>query len=160
MNKNSFTMISLSAMALFLVACSDSGNVNRKVPVTYKMATRQLPPQPVYSATRFVRPPEMNPSRDPEASNADVVIPIFNFSIQNRTLSETILVLAATVRYSSFCDKSIANRRLTLTTIGTVDEIAKEIQEKVKIKIEIDHQKKQVRFLPAQGVEPVLNKNN
>lgn len=158
--RNSYIFSSLLLVPLIFSGCSSREGPQwdtKKRPRTYKMATRQLPPQPVYGATRWVRPPEMTPDRRIESSKADLVVPILDFSVKDAPLSEAILVLGATARYRTYCSSIIADKKLTLTTIGTITEIATAIEKSADIKVALDHQNKEIRFLPKRDVEPSLN---
>ncbi len=154
---NRFVTLTILA-ALCLTACSTregpQWSSKKKNVTTYRMATRQIPPQPVYSGTTWVRPPQMAPDRKVEASNADVIQQIVKLDIKNRPLSEVVLILAATARYKSYCSRKIANRRLTIASLGTLGELAMEIEDKADIMVVVDHQNKEVRFLPKTGVKP------
>lgn len=122
---------------------------------TFKMATRQLPPEPVYGATAWVRPPQISPTRAYEASRAAVVMPIIEFSVDDAPLGEAALVLAATARYAAYCSSKVADQRLTLTMLGTMQEIAEAIEQKSdKVEVVIDHENREVRFVARSHATP------
>ena len=115
------------------------------------MATRQLPPEPVYNPVTWVRPPQIAPTRKYEASRAPLVLPVMEFSIDNAPLSEAVLVLAAPTRYATYCSSTVADQRLSLTMVGTMPEIAQEIEAKTGVRVIIDHTNREVRFLGSGG---------
>ena len=144
--------------ALCLTSCSTrvgpQWEAKKKHPNTYRMATRQIPPQPVYGATTWVRPPQMTPNRKVEASDADVIQQIVKLDIKDRPLSEVVLILAATARYKSYCSSKIADRSLTISSLGTLSELAMQIEDAANITVVIDHPNKEVRFLPKTDIKP------
>jgi len=121
---------------------------------SFKMATRQLPPEPVYNAVAWVRPPQVTPTRRYEASRAPVVMPIIEFSVDNAPLSEAALVLAATERYATYCSSKVSDQRLTLTMLGTMQEIADAIEDRTDIDVVVDHENREVRFLARSQAAP------
>ncbi len=144
---------------LCLTSCSSSRegpqwSSTKKRPNTYRMATRQIPPQPVYGATTWVRPPQMAPNRKVEASDADVIQQIVKLDIKDRPLSEVVLILAATARYRSYCSSKVAKRRLTISSLGTLSELAMQIEDAANITVVVDHANKEVRFLPKSSIKP------
>jgi len=122
----------------------------------FTIATRQLPPQPVYGRTRWVRPPQVLPARKLEVPSAPLIMPIIEFEVKGRPLSEVALILAATAGYRSYCASSIASQKLSLTSLGTMEELALEIEELARIKVIIDHRQKEVRFLSKDTIVPKI----
>ncbi len=120
----------------------------------FSIATRQLPPPPVYGAVRWVRPPEVTPAKTVAPSREPIIEPVVEFAVKNASLREAALVLAATARYASYCSSSIAEQKISLTTVGTIREIADSIEEKAKIDVVLDHRNKEVRFLSRGAIEP------
>jgi len=123
---------------------------------------RSAAPEPVYSRTRWVRPPEVLPDRDSVSSKSESLgetpnlRPVFQLSLKNATLEETARVLAATARYSSYTDPSIAKDKISVTNLGTIDELARTIESKARVQVVVDHQNREVRFLAAHAEQPRL----
>lgn len=124
---------------------------------------RQVGPAPVYSRTRWTQPPEVLPnrerpgSRDAEmASSAPALRPVFQLSLKGTPLAEAARVLAATSRYTSYTDPSIANEKVTIESLGTIDELGQMIERKAQVQVVVDHKNREVRFLPPNGEEPRL----
>jgi hypothetical protein len=82
--------------------------------------------------------------------------PVFELSLNNVSLEETARVLAATARYSSFTDPSIAKDRISINNLGTIDELARIIEGKASIAVEVDHERREVRFLAPKTESPRL----
>lgn len=152
-------VIAVSASLLLLGA---AGCSSKKVPEwspekkkkMFRIATQQLAPEPVYNAVRWVRPPQVTPTRKIESSTAPIIMPIVNLSVQNRPLKEVILVIAAPTRYRTYCSSLIANQPLSLNMLGTIDELAAEIEKTSGINVVIDHENKEIRFLANRFVAP------
>jgi hypothetical protein len=120
----------------------------------FAIATRQLPPEPIYNPLRWVRPPQVLPTRKVEASDAPTLMPIVHFEVTDRPLQEVALILAATASYRSYCSSQIADRKLTLNTLGTMEELAREIEKNADVNVVIDHRLREVRFLTKEFVAP------
>lgn len=113
----------------------------------HRVSLRQIAPQPVYSRVRFVHEPSPLPSRELPESSAGMLSPMVQLDLKNATLEEASSVLAAVSRYSSYTASSIASQRISLSMLGTVDEIASRIAAEAGIKVVVDHRVRQVRFL-------------
>ncbi|NLF25450.1 MAG: hypothetical protein GX589_07305 [Deltaproteobacteria bacterium] len=122
----------------------------------FKIATRQLPPEPVYGALRWVRPPQVLPEREIPTSSAPLLMPVIQFEVKDKPLSEVALILAATAGYRSYCAGSIASQKLTLVSLGTLEELGREIEEQAEIEVLINHRYKEVRFLAKDLVSPKI----
>jgi hypothetical protein len=77
-------------------------------------------------------------------------------TIKNGTLEETARVLGAMARYSSYTTPSLATRKASFQNLGTIDELAEIIEDKERIKVVVDHENKEVRFLVRTVTEPTL----
>ena len=117
-------------------------------------------PEPVYARTRWVHPPEVLPARergDTDSSyNAPSLRPVYELSLTNATLDQTCKVLASMARYSSYTSPSLAKEKFSFKNLGTIDELARIIEEKAQIKVVVDHESKEVRFLVRTALEPTL----
>lgn len=147
------------------VGCSTS-DVKPYEPVAKSGRTLFMPsyrvagPEPVYARTRWVHPPEVLPSRDDGDTNssydAPPLRPVYQLSISNGTLEQTCKVLASMARYSSYTSPSLAKEKFSLKNLGTIDELARIIEERARIKVVIDHENKEVRFLVRTTLDPTL----
>jgi hypothetical protein len=115
---------------------------------------------PVYARTRWVHPPEVLPARsvteDTSRSDIPTIQPVFQLSMKNATLEQTAHSLASMARYSSYVSPSLASLKFSFENLGTIDELGAIIEEKALIKVIIDHQNKEVRFLMRSAAEPTL----
>ena len=134
-------------LALLSVGCGSSTKLKPEEKQVYRTAFRQLPPQPVYNRTRFVHLPEMAPSRELPKSSGSAIIPVVHLELKNATLDEASSVLAAISQYSSYCASTVAKKRVTVNTLGTLQELADEISNKTGATVIIDHQNRQVRVI-------------
>lgn len=131
---------------------------DRKV---YSIAVRQVAPEPVYKRVRQGYLPEPLPARTVRASNAPLILPVIHLDVQDVTLEEAAKVLASSARYSSYCASSIAAQRLSLSTLGTIDELATKIARTANVQVVVDHNNHEVRFMSGskggtEVVEPVF----
>jgi hypothetical protein len=126
----------------------------------YMPSVRTVGAEPVYARTRWVRPPEVLPQRESyQAAETSLrgspsLRPVFELSLKNTSLEETARVLAATARYSSYTAPSIANEKISITNLGTIDELARIIESKARVQVVVDHENREVRFLAAQAEQP------
>jgi len=157
-------LIAFSICGILSVGC---GGVKDYQPIPrgpglFMPSVRTVGPEPVYARTRWVRPPEVLPERDSESSTSAALRetpslrPVFELSLRNTTLEETARVLAATARYSSYTAPSIANEKISVTNLGTIDELARIIESKARVQVVVDHENREVRFLAAQAEQPRL----
>ncbi|MCB0331916.1 MAG: hypothetical protein KDD55_00385 [Bdellovibrionales bacterium] len=146
--------VSFLTLALLLLPGCAATPESRKVPEVHSIAHRQLPPEPVYNRLRWVEPPEVMPKRDRQFTDTrPLVLPVFHLSLEDSTLKEASLVLAGTSRYHSYCSSKIADQKISLQSLGTIDELAQLIASQANIRVIIDHTNKEVRFLAQPAAE-------
>lgn len=136
-------------ICVLLCLCLSCGSAKAPANIEiYKVTTRQLPPEETYSRLRWVRPPTIAPEKHVDQQNNQTqIFPIIHFDVKKMPLKEAAMVFAATNRYKSHCKQSIANKKITLSILGTMHEIASAIESKSGISVVIDHKKKTIRFL-------------
>jgi hypothetical protein len=155
----------LSSSVLVLTGCAgpkeyEPYTTSRRT--LFMPSVRTVGPEPVYSRTRWVRPPEVLPQRDlpgsadPGLVDSPSLRTTFQLSLSNTSLEETARVLAATARYSSYTAPSIAEQKISIKNIGTIDELARIIESKAQVRVVVDHENKEVRFLAAEAQSPRL----
>ena len=157
-------IVGILACSVF-VGCS-TGGVKPYEPTDKKGRTLFLPsyqtagPEPVYARTRWTHPPEVLPMRDGGSTefsyDSPPLRPVYELSMKNATLEQTCKVLASMARYSSYTSPSLVNQKFSSQNLGTIDELARIIEEKAKIKVVVDHENKEVRFLVRTTLEPTL----
>lgn len=113
---------------------------------------RQNAPEPVYNRLRWVHPPEVLPERDLRGAEAEAFAsalpmrPVYQMSFKDTGLQDVSRILAATARYDAFCDPVIANQKLSMNDLGTIDELAQIISERAGITVEVNHETRTVRL--------------
>lgn len=124
---------------------------------------RTAGPEPVYARTRWVHPPEVLPERESSSSatrssyeGTPTIQPVYRLSMKKATLEETAKILASMARYSSYTSPSLAKQKFSFESLGTIDELARIIGDKAGIKVVVDHENKEVRFLVRTAYEPTL----
>ena len=160
-------MRNLALYSLVVLVGAGCSGVKEYQPITknsglFMPSVRTSAPEPVYARTRWVRPPEVLPQRDSAGQEtvglqeSPSLRPVFQLSLKNATLEETARVLAATARYSSYTAPSIAKDKISVTNLGTIDELARTIESKARVQVVVDHQNREVRFLAAHAEQPRL----
>ncbi len=164
MNISLTLKIGLAAMVLFMTGCSGPKQKEwkpEKERRAHAVAYRQLAPEPVYNRLRWVHAPDNLPARsvDPSSdsdSAAPVIFPITHLDLKSATLEEAGRALASSARYTSFCSSSISGRRVTLSKLGTIDELAAALAQTADVRVQIDHEGKAVRILPKPLPQPAF----
>jgi hypothetical protein len=150
-------MIALVATSLI---CSCGGSEKPYEPHQerkyFTFPARQLAPEPVYNRLTLVRPPDPLPDSDLQESDAPVIHPVIHLDIKDASLEQAARVLASAARYNAYCSSLIADRTITMSELGTIDELAKRISRKANIEVVVDHQNAEVRFLANKVVSPAL----
>lgn len=148
-------------LGLVISACSStSTSPPEETSELHMPSLKALAPPPTYSRTRWVRPPDVLPQRDLPGSviykleESPSLRPIFSLSLHKTSLGETARVLAATARYSSYTAPSIASQKISVQSIGTIDELGEKVAEIAGIHVVVDHEHKEVRFLAVQAEQP------
>jgi hypothetical protein len=164
-------VIKFSPLLVALMMCGVSAGCSTSVvkpyePTSNTSRTLFLPsyrvagPEPVYARTRWAHPPEVLPAREggdtSSSYNTPSLRPVYEISLTNATLEQTCKVLAQMARYSSYTSPSLAKEKFSLKNLGTIDELARTIEEKAQIKVVVDHENKEVRFLVRTALEPTL----
>jgi len=159
--------VPLTLLAVALVGCVKGPKPyeadSKKGRTIFMPSYQAAAPAPTYSRTRWGQLPEVVPARELEGDNGDsshdtapALRRVFQLNIKNGTLEETARVLGAMARYSSYTTPSLATRKVSFQSLGTIDELARIIGEKEQIKVVVDHENKEVRFLVRTTTEPTL----
>jgi hypothetical protein len=121
------------------------------------IAHRQLAPERTYNRLRWVHPPSMLPARDYDQKVSEFrprILPVVRLEVENTTLKEVALILGTSTRYTTYCSSLVENERVSLNQLGTLDELAEEIENRTPVDIVIDHDNKAIRFLGLNHVAP------
>lgn len=164
-------MSKLSQIVVALIVCGVSAgcstsDVKPYEPTSKTGRTLFMPsyrvagPEPVCARTRWTHPPEVLPARstgDTDSSYSTPPLrPVYELTLKDATLEQTCKVLASMARYSSYTSPSLAKEKFSFKNLGTIDELARTIEEKAQIKVVVDHENKEVRFLVRTTLEPTL----
>jgi len=144
-----------SALGLILLGgCTAAPRAPQEVPRSYIIADRQLAPEPVYNRLRYVQPPEMLASRSVRKSSAPSIMPVFHLEVNNITLEELTRLLAESARYDAYCSGLVADQIVSMNTLGTLDELAKELSISADVHVVVDHENRFVRVLAGKFIAP------
>jgi hypothetical protein len=133
---------------------------------TYGFASSQLAPDPIYNRLRIVHLPYVKPARDSYYSQqtAENYAPndaIISLTTSHKTLEQIAKDLGTALQYSTYCSSVLAPRIASsgtegdVTIKGSIDQVADEISKREGIKVVVDHQSREIRFLSATP-EPEL----
>lgn len=152
-------IISLLLLGLALAGCWPTGKTwepgdKKKV---FGATHQQLAPEPVYNRLRWVQLPSVMPPENIEASS-EKYFPVVHLELKSARLDEAAKTLASLSRYHSYCAATIADRRISINALGTMDELAARIADQEKIEVVVDNDGKEVRFL-ARNVQPAFSNN-
>ncbi len=127
--------------------CSSTVKETPMAPKVYSVSFRQTAPQPTYNRLRWVYSPEVLPERTVKSSEGAVrdVKPVFHMNLKDVPLDEAALVLAGTSRYTSVCQTTQCSQKVSINTLGTIDELAKELTKKSGVQFFVDHSHREVR---------------
>lgn len=121
----------------------------------FGISVRRHAPQPVYKRTRLVHLPAPIPENIASNSSAPLILPVIHFEIVDASLEDAAKILGQSARYSIYCASTVADKRITLTALGTVDELADQIGKIAKVETIVDHHNHEVRFLARKESEVV-----
>jgi len=160
----SVRLLHISGALLLSVAAAGCGPTLKeyephKEARAYRVAISQLPADPVYSRLRWARPPSMLPVNPAEESpgQAPRITPVMHLEVKEMRLEDVARLLASSSRYGHYCASSIAEEKITLNRLGTIDELAREIELSARVRVVIDHEARQVSFTAGRtGVPPQL----
>lgn len=138
-------------------ACSSSVEVPPAKRV-YQIAEQQLPHEVTYSRLRWVHLPATQPPAALQRASDSVrprLLPIVHLSIENKSLCDAASALASLMRYTSYCSSQLRKEITSVEALGTIYELAEIIADNHVVKIVIDEENKEIRFLPraVQKVE-------
>lgn len=146
----------LACVTCVAIGCSShkSADNERKV---FGVSVRRYEAPPVYKRTRLVQLPAPVPVARRYKATAPLMLPVIHFELTDASLEEAARILGETSRYSSYCASTIAEKRITLTALGTVDELARKISKLAQVETVVDHHNREIRFL-ANSESPEVTK--
>lgn len=137
-------------------ACSSSVEVSPAKRV-YQIAEQQLPHEATYSRLRWVHLPATQPPATLQRASDSVrprLLPIVHLTIENKSLCDAASALASLMRYTSYCSSQLREETTSIEALGTIYELAERIADNHTVKIVIDEENREIRFLP-RGVQQV-----
>ena len=159
--KSNLAKLAVAALAaVWCTACittEDPGKHAKKNKYqVYSVATQQTLAEPVYNPHRFVRPPETLPPRALPPQAAAVIMPVLQLELKNVKLNEAAQLIGKAVRYRSYCASPVANKVISINSVGTVDELAQQLAQLAGANQLVDHQNRELRFFAQSYVEPTF----
>lgn len=153
--KDSFSYSALvTCLAAALIGCSAHEPSIRK-PDKFVHSTRQNAPEPVYNRERLVYLPEVLPSgAGVETENRVRILPAFKLAAKKKSLEHVALELANASGYHSYCASTVADRKVSLSATGTLDQLGQQIADDTGVDVVIDHERKELRFLARELPAP------
>lgn len=127
----------------------------KKQRTVFSVAHKQVGDEPVYNRLRWTHLPSTLPSESLPNKVGPSIMPVFHLHLKNDSLDKAAQALASTARYKSYCASTIASKKITLERLGTIDELAVELEKAAGVKVVVDHETKEVRLL-ANSVDPKL----
>ena len=141
------TATAISLMAL-LAGCSSNEPPPPAPPPVYRVATSQLPPEPVYSRVSWAALPEPIPgalkARGARMSQK------FDLSLSSATLGNAADKLGRLFGYRAYCAGTISDRRVTLKERGDLDELAEALAQEASIRVVVDHENRELRLFALE----------
>ncbi len=115
----------------------------------YRVATNQLPQEPVYSRLSWAALPEPIPgalkSRGARMSQK------FDLSLSSATLGNAANKLGRLFGYRAYCAGTISDRRVTLKERGDLDELAEALAQEASIRVVVDHENRELRLFALES---------
>jgi hypothetical protein len=149
---NNYKHLIMLAVIIAASGCSthDMPTSERKL---FGISVRRNEPQPVYKRTRLAYLPAPLPVARSLRTSPPLILPVMHFELADASLEEAAKLLGDTSRYSSYCASTIADKRISLTALGTIDELAQAIAKIAKIETVVDHHNREIRFLAGETIE-------
>ena len=149
--------LAIIVISLVGSACSPSADVPPAKRI-YQIAEQQLPHEATYSRLRWAHLPATQPAPALQRASDSVrprLLPIVHLSIENKSLCDAASALASMMRYTSYCSSQLREETTSVEALGTIYELAEKIADNHIVKIVIDEENKEIRFLPraVQRVE-------
>lgn len=142
---------------IVVTSCSSGSDVvlKKEVRRDWFYPTRKQAPEEVYNRLRDVRPPEPVPEAPRSVEKAPRLFPVVQLNIKNGTLSEVARILAQSYRYGHYCSPLVAQQRMSVRAIGTLDELADQVAHTGMVRVSVDHENREVRILSGARVHQI-----
>lgn len=143
---NRFMKVLLVLCVILLGGCTSSVHSPE-----YLTSVTQVPPQPVYNRIFLARPPEVLPYRKKHKSISVKENPVFQLDVSNETVESVIKTLASASRFRGYTSATIADSKVSLQAVGTIDELADALSKAANIHISVDHANRELRAIRARN---------
>ncbi len=137
-------------MVMALSSCAPSTpqwSAEQEKPKVFSVSFRQTAPEPVYNRARWVHLPEIVPYNGPDISGSPMLLPVVHLEFKNIRADEATRLVASLSKYSSYCASALADTRVSLNSLGTIDELAQELAGKVGAEAIVDHRNRHVSMV-------------
>ena len=141
-----------ATVALLCVSgCSSTEVVDTEIrPPT---AIKPYASEGVYNRLRLAHLPKPLPSTKATKAKAQlrrapIILPAVHLEMHEATLEETLEALSTTTSYHTYCSSKVAEKKISINTLGTIDELAEKISIAGGINVIVDHDTRSVSFFP------------
>ena len=145
---NIFGMVSL---AVVCCGCGSTTKSASKPPKIFRVSMRQVAPDPNYNRLGWGQPEDPIITVKVTDEQKPYINPVFHLDLKNATLEETARILGSMAKYSAYCSSLLAESKITINSLGTLDELASEISRNAGINAVVDHENREVRFLSGNA---------
>lgn len=143
------------ALTLFIIstclnACSTKKQEESAV---FTHTTKQFAPEPTYNRLRWVQLPTVIPAAPKDltdatpSSDAPLILPVIHLELYDASLKEAAQLIADSSSYNSYCSSDITDQKITINTLGTLNELLQEVEKTANIDAVVDHKTRTIRFL-------------
>lgn len=163
----SFKATKLLGLSLLAMLCL-TGCHSKPKPLPEKsfgVAYKKFAPEPVYNRMRYAHLPEVIPNGGSYSASqgisveAPMLMPVASLELNDATLEEASKALAQFSDYRSYCSSLIADRKISIARVGTLDELAQAISNLAHIKVVVDHNNRSISFLGSKVLSDRLSED-
>lgn len=132
---------------------------------SFSVAYKKFAPEAVYNRIRYAHLPEVIPNggsysaKHNSETEAPMLMPVASLELKDATLEEASKALAQFSDYRSYCSSLIADRKISLVRVGTLDELAQAISDLAHIKVVVDHNNRSISFLGSKVLSDRLSED-
>ena len=150
MLKQLILALSLLLLSVSLTACSTKKDDEVAV---FTHTNKQFAPEPIYNRLRWVQLPTVIPPTPKDiadstpSSDAPLILPVIHLELYNSPLKEAAQLIADSSSYNSYCSSDIVDQKITINTLGTLNELLDEVAKTANIDTVVDHKTRTIRFM-------------
>jgi hypothetical protein len=116
----------------------------------YLQAARTEAPQPVYNRVFMARPPQVLPSTKNIENKGSPVDPVFQLEASDETVENVVRQLGKAARYRTYTAASVADIKISIESLGTIQELTDTISSAAGVYISVDSANRELRVLPPK----------